>query len=805
MTKHLTTKTRGHQSHRQDKLLRYGLEFVSLFLAVVAASLAAAELASFTGFASPVWPAAGIAIAALAARRISLWPAVFVASWLVNFWQLLELQDTSATVQLLLPCSIAVGSTLQAVVAALAIRRFIAQPLALVEQQDIFRLLIIVPLACVVSTSIGNAALVQLGLLASNELLFSWLTWWTGDTVGAFIMIPLVLTFIGQPRENWRNRKALAGMLVILLAVCSMISLYISNQEQERIEQDFVSQADRESLTIKTIVESYRHAVYPMAGLFGLKPDTDIAEFNYLAGPVLAQYPGMMALSFNPIIKGQQREKFERQIRELGYENFQIKVSDGNGQFTRAADKTSYIPILYLHPEAPNRQVIGYDLSSNPVRAAALEAAKTLGAPAATARIVLVQETGNQYGFLLAMPIYSPEQQAANESDEPLGYITAVFRTRDMLAGALGSYSNEQRFRFSLFDRSAAPSEQALCMDCLNETPRLASLFNSNLQLRRNINIGGRNWELELTASHEYLHTARSWQAWLILMSILLFSGFICLFLLEATGRQVVISRKVKLRTAQLARGKELLEHSNAELSRFAHATSHDLKEPLRKISMFSGLISHAIKNGDSEKALDMLDRSQRSSVRLANMIQQLLAYAEVTATAVNFRPINLNGILADVKETLELQINETVATINAEPLPTVQGDQLQLSRVFQNLLSNAMNYRRDDHPPIITISAKRQENDFWQICIADNGEGFDEQYAEKIFQAFQRLHGVTARSGSGIGLSIARAIMNAHGGKLWAESNGKEGASFYLLLPALTKTAETDAVGISPDTVNSP
>lgn len=248
------------------------------------------------------------------------------------------------------------------------------------------------------------------------------------------------------------------------------------------------------------------------------------------------------------------------------------------------------------------------------------------------------------------------------------------------------------------------------------------------------------------------------------------------------------------------------LERSNESLRQFAYIASHDLQEPLRKVQTFSELLSNQFGPQLGDEGMSLLNRSQASALRMSQLIRDLLAYSRIGGTRDRFQLVSLDTVLERVINTVQETIAATGAVVSLEALPTLWGDASQLEQVFQNLLANALRYRKSDQPPHITITSrtvgqadlpsgllspalagesKPDECQFWEISVADNGIGFEEKYLDKIFDVFQRLHGrLEYGGGTGIGLAICQKIINAHKGILTARSKPGQGATFLVYLP---------------------
>ncbi len=255
----------------------------------------------------------------------------------------------------------------------------------------------------------------------------------------------------------------------------------------------------------------------------------------------------------------------------------------------------------------------------------------------------------------------------------------------------------------------------------------------------------------------------------------------------------------VKQAQLQLERTIEELRKSNANLEEFAYAASHDLKEPLRKILMFSDRIKEDLSDKLSEKGKLYFERMELATKRMGSLIDDLLEYSYVSKGAVTDEAVDLNEIVNVVLEDLEIEIQQKNAAVEVGSLPRVNGNKRQLQQLFQNLLTNALKYQGPNNKPLVQISSSvLQAGDellvrkalpagksYHLLEVKDNGIGFDQENADRIFNVFTRLHGNAEFQGSGIGLSIVYKVVKQHQGEIWAESKPGEGASFKLLLPA--------------------
>lgn len=240
---------------------------------------------------------------------------------------------------------------------------------------------------------------------------------------------------------------------------------------------------------------------------------------------------------------------------------------------------------------------------------------------------------------------------------------------------------------------------------------------------------------------------------------------------------------------AALARQNEALRRSNEELSRFAFVVSHDLQEPVRMMSNYAQLIRRSAGPALDEKSQRHLDTIADSAGRMGRLIRDLLAYARISVDDENPQEaVDLNVSLAGAMENLKGTLEESSTQVHvAGQLPTVHAVSVHMTQLFQNLLSNAIKFRREGVAPRIQVQSVRQDN-HWKISVADNGQGFPESQAEKMFGFLQRLHGKEI-SGSGIGLSTCKTIVERSGGNIGASGEPGVGATFWFTLPVMEKS----------------
>jgi two-component system, chemotaxis family, sensor kinase Cph1 len=231
----------------------------------------------------------------------------------------------------------------------------------------------------------------------------------------------------------------------------------------------------------------------------------------------------------------------------------------------------------------------------------------------------------------------------------------------------------------------------------------------------------------------------------------------------------------------------EALARSNAELEQFAYVASHDLQEPLRMVASYTQLLQRRYQGKLDEQADKYIHFAVDGAQRMQGLINDLLALSRVGTQGKPFAAVDVRAIVDRVLRWLGRAIEESGGRVEVGPLPAVMGDAGQLEQLFQNLIANALKFRRPDVAPLVQVSAERRraaDGGGWVFAVRDNGIGFEQQFAEQIFVVFQRLHTRSEYPGTGVGLAIVKKIVERHGGTIWAEGRPGEGATFHFTIP---------------------
>jgi signal transduction histidine kinase len=316
--------------------------------------------------------------------------------------------------------------------------------------------------------------------------------------------------------------------------------------------------------------------------------------------------------------------------------------------------------------------------------------------------------------------------------------------------------------------------------------------------------IPGTPWRVVRTAPEDALFASvqgiNKWGPWLLFAAFALAAAAVIVLVRSVLHRAAAMTSvnaqlaesnaTLEDRARDLARANQRLEwtnvelgRSNEELERFASVASHDLQEPLRKVRMFSERITHHDGAELSERSRDYLERMSSAAERMQDLIDGLLQYSRVTMQATPSTDVDLERVAHEVVGDLEVAIRDAGARVDVGSLPHVSADALQMRQLLQNLIANALKFRRPDVPPVVRLDG-RVLDDTVEITVSDNGIGIEPRYAERIFNVFERLHPRTAYPGTGMGLALCRRIAERHHGAISVESTPGEGSTFIVTLP---------------------
>lgn len=725
------------------------------------------------GYATAVWPASGIALAALLLLGSRYAFGVFLGSFLVNISTSLDTSGPAAlTRSVLLAVGIGVGAALQAVLGAALARRFKAYPDTLGEEGRIIRFMVLGgPVGCLFNATWGIGLLFLAGRLHGGLVLSNWWTWWVGDSIGVMIFAPLILLWADRSQMSWRRQVVVSVPLAVTFAAVVSLFIHSSRSEHERIRGEFVNAAQDMANDLQEDLLRKEEGLYAIEGFFAGSQAVDRGEFRNFTERFLARRPDLQAMSWNQVVPAAARRSFEAGLRREGFRGAVIREKEG-GALVTAERRDEYVPVTYIEPLEKNRSVVGYDVASSVLRREAMLRSLATRRAVATAPVNLLQSEGVNRGILVFLPIFKNPGAI-----KPEGYAVSIFVLRNMLSPVLNAHASREVF-VSLFDDAALPDRRLL---------HGAMSPQEQFSLDIPLTMADRTWRLHVAASPAYFLTHRSSAAWNLLAGGLSLTGLLGALLLILTGRTTRVEREVsqrtlevRLRQAETERLLSQVKKINQDLNDFAHIVSHDLKAPLRGISALAHWIAEDNAERMSAEGKERLEMLKQRVRKMAEMIDGILQYSRVGRVSEALEDVELAALVPAVVDMLAPPPG---IHIELQPgLPLVRGTGMRLQQVFQNLIGNAVKYMGKAEGRVsVTFS---EYGGWWRFTVEDDGPGIEERFFEKIFQIFQTVGLKDRAESTGVGLSIVKKIVEAAGGRVWVESKLGTGSRFHFTWP---------------------
>lgn len=559
-------------------------------------------------------------------------------------------------------------------------------------------------------------------------------------------------------------------LIVSLSLVLTLGAWYISKtQVDANRAYQFQREAERVAELITERMQKYEDALWGGVGtLQAHGGQLDVNSWKIFADTlhINTKYPGINGIGVIYHVLPDQLNSFITDQRRL---RPQFKIHPPHRQ-------QEYLPITFIEPIEENRKAEGLDMAHETNRYTAAKKARDSGQARMTGPIVLVQDAEKTPGFLLYAPFYRGAHHATIEERRANfgGMVYAPFVMKKLLAGTLDKEKRHVDIRVS-------DGTDVLYNELNRNEPGYdpSPLFKHDSEL----DLYGRSWHLTVWSNKAFRTSTASNQPFTILIGgIVIDTMLLLLFVSLARANRGAIdyadhvTETLRLKTVSLQR-------SNADLEQFAYVASHDLQEPLRMVGNFTQLLQSQYQGNIDAKADQYIAYTVDGVKRMQQLLNELLEYSRLGRGDVEMGTVSSWRACETAISHLSETIAETGAIIDLGNLPDVHGDETQLIRIFQNLISNGIKFRTEGQQPHITINAA-DHNEQWLFSIKDNGIGIEPQYLEKIFVMFQRLHNHSEYPGTGVGLAVCKKCVIQHGGDLWVESTRGEGTTFFFTLP---------------------
>lgn len=743
------------------------------------------------GYATPMWPPSGLALAALLLWGYRCWPGILLGSLLVNISVGL---NTDGTGQLLSSIAIAFliacGASAQAVGSCYLVQRFTRGPWRFDVPAQIFSInLLGGVIGCTINATLGNLVLLAFGLQSPQSLPYAWFNWWVGDTIGVFFFASLILMLASSRNDvrAWRKSWVATPMLLMFLLV---MGLFATAQHYERVR--ILERLHSESSDIMHDLRSQIGvALEVLSSLNRFFQSSDFvarSEFHSYTAGILATTPGIAALGWIPEVREPQRAEYEQLARADGLTGFTLTDREENGELHTAASRPLYFPLFYIEPQPAAHPLLGLDLANDPAHKQAIDAALYTGQFAATDLNPILQDAPHHPAVLIFDPVTSPAHSDGHNLLVEIIRFSALVDTVMPLA-------RRKAISFTIMDQHM---EHAVINQTGDLIDKRMPLDLTSTRIVHDLKIADQVWKVVFPLTKHYIDQNSTWYVWMVLAGGMVISSLLGNLLMIITGHQAGTERMVELRTLELQQQKNELERTRNELVQanehkniFLANMSHELRTPLNSIIGFSRRLLKSAPDRLNEREVDGLNATLMNGKMLLELINDLLDLSKIEAGKMDVNPehVNVNQLLAMICKTLTDDCAEKGLVLNTRLPPqdiTLFTDPVRLTQIMTNLIGNAIKYTERGSVTVELLRISDHARQFCRINVIDTGNGIPDDIRNSLFVAFTRAREVQLKiiQGSGLGLSIAAHLTSLLGGTIGVDSVPGKGSTFHVQFP---------------------
>lgn len=771
------------------------------------------------GYASPVWPAAGVALLGVLYWGKKAYPGIWLGSCCLNIAIGLKATGELTVVNLLVAIVIGLGAVTQAAFGTWLLTKLFKRPIWLAEVPGILAFLILAgPASCLVGTTIGNSALLASGSLSSAGLMESWWNWWIGDSLGVVAILPIGTIYLLKQRriplklkkDSAQERHFLSYILPVLLALVSTILIFVAAQsrEQQRLESVFQGNVDIITQRLQENLDHATHILFSLKSLFdasGFQSGAmtiDREQFQKFTQPYLEHVQGIQAVSWTPLVTRSTRQQYEQLAQQAGFPNFQIQKRNEQREFVPDDDRDFYYPVFYIEPLSKNLKALGFNLGSESRRLKTLIDAQNSGQMTATPPIHLAQETENQKGVILYLPLYTaPKPGSLAERQQSLqGYVAAVFRMGDLLNESLKNLIPEG-MTFSL--------EDSQTQEVLSQSSGPSDHARSVAQFDTTIAFGSRLWTIRFWGSERYFQPLRTHESAFVLWAGFLITGLIGGFSISQARSSIVVNLLVERRTYELFQSRQLAleaarvaEKANQAKSNFLTIMSHELRTPLNAVLGFTECLREGILGPFNPEQVKALRSIETSGDHLLELITDILDLVKIEEGKIDldFQTVPINALCQSSASFVRQQALSKYIDLEVRVppnLPTIVVDKRRIRQALINLLINAVKFTPEGGHVVLAVEQLDRPADRVRFSVIDTGIGIAEADFDRLFQPFSQVESALNRryEGTGLGLALVKRIVELHGGQVGLTSRVNEGSCFTIDLPCAHEPGLASAV----------
>jgi signal transduction histidine kinase/integral membrane sensor domain MASE1 len=790
-------------------------QFLLLAGAYYLAGRLALLLAIPPGYATVIWPAAGVGLAGCYLLGYRFWPAVTLGSALVNLDTAIVLGQGTASLlmSLVAPLVIGLGAGAQAAFGSYLLKRYIGREIALDDVSSVARFLLLgCGLSCLVAASVGTGILWLRGVIVAENVAYNWLTWWVGDGLGVMLAAVLIFSFWAEPQQVWRERRRILPA-VILGTATSIVVLFaiISRSEFARQESEFVRRSNQIQQLVSGTLARYDESLHVLASAMQLRVPQNRTEFRRLVGGILERSPGFQGITWTVPVHGDKRREIEQRLSEDYGETLVITQLTENGSRVLAEDRERYMVIRHVEPLAENHVALGFDVSSNQEARVALMRATESRLPAATNPTRLVQETAEETGIVAYFPVF---RRSPMGESELLGFVAGVFRIETLMHAILAEVDLEG---LSLTLDSADTPHSIFHRGNEDSVKGYQPFFEGKWAMH----FADREWDLVVSADQSFWANSRSPVfVWVVLAGGMLFTGLLGVSLLVFTGQhfRVKAAGEELQRTVSALRSaqNQLVEAEKmASLGGMVAGFAHELNTPIGVvITAISTLINDLER---SERLVRDTDNLVAKQAQLKSLLQRAEAAANIVMVnaqkaaglVTSFKQVSIDDSSGEVRE-INLQEYLGDLFLHLEASCRRHGHRLNwhcpkdlnivsvpsgITQVIYNLVQNSLDHAYlDGTSGHLDLEVLRSEEGV-QFIYRDDGSGIPSETIGKIFDPFF----TTRRGGGGAGLGlhlVYNIVRQQLRGTISVSSEPGEGTVFTVVLPERIAPAATSEEG---------
>ena len=752
------------------------------------------------GFASAIWPAAGIGLACYLIFGGWAIVGVFLASLFANYQVAYSAEVPFSYQLLLLPAVLAFGTSLQLIVTKYLLTRFCHMPIKATSLKSVIQFLAIVgPVSCLVASLINTTAISLANDIDISQTLFIALTWWIGDFLGVIFFTPVMLSvFDNDFYQQKKDRLKIAiPALMLFLLVSFVFHLSRTNYEDTRHET-FVAETIAFSQKVNLIENTITQQLVALKGLFDSSKSVSREEFKDFTDSINNPAIKIRAIAWLPKILDENRDQFQNRISANEFEDFTIKHFV-DGEFIVAEQQDYYLPILYSEPQALNSPAIGLDVRPHSIVGETVKKAINTGTMAVSPQLSLVQQVEKFNTVIVYYPYFeggmTPEEGVREEK------LLGVFEVALELDQLVLSMYDDTMKKYFVFQTQYLQDQQTTAF--FNSDYRETALFKHS----STYSFFDTNLLVLYSSTADFDNASVDWSSWLIIVVGCLVSSFSVIFIIVMTNLSEMLESKVKSKTKELSEKNVELTKANEAKSRFLANMSHEYRTPLNAIIGFAQL---GMNDHSGKKSAEFFEQILNSSKFLLGIINNVLDFSKISEQKIILESKaykvgrSVDTIFNLLKEKAHAKGVKLIIDKNNLDTYQVIGDSVRLEQVLMNLVDNAVKFTAIGSVTL-TVSLKNVKEGSGQLFIKvkDEGIGIPQNKVETLFQSFTQADESTTREfgGTGLGLAIVKQLCDAMGASIDVYSLEGQGTSFEILMPV--KLQESEMIDSEKDTAS--